>query len=301
MLLLAAVAVALGVSVVTEEGLKELQQLATSWTPAIHDRFRNMTVDEFRARLIPVENLRSLRTETHVSQLNLGKTKELPKDYDPRVERAHCLPEVADQASCGSCWAFSAVATFADRRCAYGLDSKPVHYSEQYVVSCDFGDGACNGGWLSNVWKFLTKTGVPKLDCLKYSSGMTGDRGSCITHCTDGGPVELYQASHVINYGMDLDRMMEALVYDGPLQVAFIVYSDFSYYSSGVYQHVNGMIEGGHAVEMVGYGIDESGLKYWIIRNSWGPDWGEGGYFRIIRGVNECGIEEQAYGPFFEK
>lgn len=83
----------------------------------------------------------------------------------------------------------------------------------------------------------------------------------------------------------------KALVRDGPLQTAFSVYQDFFHYESGIYHHITGELMGGHAVEIVGYGA-ETGTEYWIIKNSWGSDWGESGYFRILRGVNECGIEQ---------
>ena len=69
------------------------------------------------------------------------------------------------------------------------------------------------------------------------------------------------------------------------------MYSDFLYYESGIYQHMEGSAEGDHAVLLVGY--DEvDGIPYWNVKNSWGSSWGENGFFRIIRGQNECGIEE---------
>ncbi|MCQ2820368.1 MAG: hypothetical protein MJ252_24135 [archaeon] len=59
-------------------------------------------------------------------------------------------------------------------------------------------------------------------------------------------------------------------------------------YKSGIYQHVSGSYQGGHAVVFIGYGT-EDGVDYWICQNSWGPDWGESGYFRIKMG--ECSID----------
>jgi hypothetical protein len=72
----------------------------------------------------------------------------------------------------------------------------------------------------------------------------------------------------------------------------FTVYTDFLYYESGIYRHTTGVVEGGHAVAIVGYDDEE---QCWIIKNSWGPNWGENGFFRIAAGTNECEIEDEVY------
>ena len=76
----------------------------------------------------------------------------------------------------------------------------------------------------------------------------------------------------------------------GTLSVTMTVYEDFEAYSSGVYQHKTGRNLGGHAIKMVGWGVD-NGVKYWTCVNSWNDSWGENGQFRILRGSDECGIE----------
>lgn len=77
---------------------------------------------------------------------------------------------------------------------------------------------------------------------------------------------------------------------NGPIEVAFTVYEDFVTYKSGVYTHHSGKKLGGHAVKMVGWGV-ENGTPYWLLVNSWNETWGDQGTFKIRRGVNECGIE----------
>merc|ERR1712072_1307849 len=90
-------------------------------------------------------------------------------------------------------------------------------------------------------------------------------------------------------------EIQKAVMAGGPMEVAFTVYSDFENYASGIYHHVSGGQVGGHAVKVVGWGVD-SGTKYWKIANSWNPYWGEKGYFRIARGGNEGGFENQVLG-----
>jgi len=78
---------------------------------------------------------------------------------------------------------------------------------------------------------------------------------------------------------------------NGPLYVAFTVYGDFPTYRSGVYKHTSGSALGGHAVELMGWGT-EDGQDYWLIKNSWNEQWGDNGFFKIVRGSDECGIED---------
>lgn len=79
---------------------------------------------------------------------------------------------------------------------------------------------------------------------------------------------------------------------NGPVECAFTVYEDFLTYKSGVYVHKTGAALGGHAVKMLGWGVDNN-TPYWLIANSWNSDWGNKGYFEILRGSNECGIESE--------
>jgi len=91
------------------------------------------------------------------------------------------------------------------------------------------------------------------------------------------------------------DQIAQAILEGGPVETAFTVYSDFENYVGGIYHHVTGQEEGGHAVKMVGWGV-ENGQKYWKVANSWNPYWGEKGYFRIRKGNNEGGIEDEVTG-----
>lgn len=86
------------------------------------------------------------------------------------------------------------------------------------------------------------------------------------------------------------DAIAEAIMANGPVTASFTVYSDFENYAGGIYEHTSGSQLGGHAVRIVGFGT-ENGKKYWKVANSWNPHWGEEGYFRIVRGQDDCGIE----------
>lgn len=90
----------------------------------------------------------------------------------------------------------------------------------------------------------------------------------------------------------DADTIAEQIMKHGPVEAAFTVYSDFENYATGIYHKTSHKALGGHAIKIVGWGV-EGGVKYWKVQNSWNPYWGEGGYFRIVRGADECGIESQ--------
>ena len=96
------------------------------------------------------------------------------------------------------------------------------------------------------------------------------------------------------SYMIHGEKNMQMAVMDkGSLSVAIEVFEDFELYKSGVYHHVSGGYLGGHAIKLIGWGVEE-GTPYWTCVNSWNTMWGEGGTFRILRGSNECGIEASA-------
>ena len=79
---------------------------------------------------------------------------------------------------------------------------------------------------------------------------------------------------------------------NGPISAAFTVFADFLTYTSGVYSHKSGAELGGHAVKIYGWGTTADGVDYWLVANSWNNYWGLNGSFMIVRGSNECGIED---------
>ncbi|EPB68438.1 papain family cysteine protease [Ancylostoma ceylanicum] len=93
-------------------------------------------------------------------------------------------------------------------------------------------------------------------------------------------------AKHVYYLPNNETRIREEILKTGPVVAAFNVYQDFSYYKGGIYVHKWGEDTGAHAVKVIGWG-SENGVDYWLIANSWNS------YFRIVRGTNNCGIEER--------
>jgi len=108
-------------------------------------------------------------------------------------------------------------------------------------------------------------------------------------------PMQLYRASVAYAVGLpgDVAGLQRELLEHGPVQVGFFVFSDFLRYKRGVYFRTPGAYGplGGHAVRLLGWGVGNASTDYWLCANSWSPEWGRGGFFRIRRGTNECGIE----------
>lgn len=125
---------------------------------------------------------------------------------------------------------------------------------------------------------------------------------SCSRKCSESGYSKDYSSDKTKGSGAfslnSVEEMQTEIMQNGPLAVAFTVYSDFPTYKSGVYKHTTGSMLGGHAVEMIGWGT-ENGEDYWIIKNSWNEQWGDNGYFKIARGSDECGIEDDVTGVRF--
>ncbi|KIH68111.1 papain family cysteine protease [Ancylostoma duodenale] len=96
----------------------------------------------------------------------------------------------------------------------------------------------------------------------------------------------------------DEKKIRVEIMKNGPVQAGYFVYEDFRLYNGGIYKHKTGKQTGGHAVKIIGWGkenVNGTDVPYWLIANSWSNDWGENGFFRMVRGENDCNIEDMIY------
>jgi cathepsin B len=218
----------------------------------------------------------------------------IPIAFSAASKWPSCIGAIGNQGSCGSCWAFSASQILGDRYCIAKYSPTSLSLSAQYQVSCDTGNFGCSGGYMDRTWIFLTNTGIPSLQCIPYLGVNTG----CFAKCYNYTPIpKLYKSKNYYQLnGFDIPSVQREILANGPIHAAFTVYNDFFYYTSGVYSHTTGGVAGGHAVRVVGWGVESSTNKpYWIVANSWGTGFGMNGYFWISRGNNESGFESSMW------
>lgn len=214
----------------------------------------------------------------------------LPESFDSRTQWPDCIHPIRDQGKCGSCWAHAASEVLSDRFCIASNGAVNVVLSPEDMVSCDYLDRGCNGGILQLSWTYLVLRGIVTDECKPYTSG-TGEVEKCSffkSQCrVDGVEYKKYKAKKFYNLS-SINAIKQSLYENGPVESGFRVYDDFMNYKSGIYKKNSDKLLGGHAVKIVGWGV-ENGTEYWIVANSWGVTWGENGFFRIAFG--ECGIE----------
>ncbi|KAJ0798199.1 putative cathepsin L [Helianthus annuus] len=261
---------------------------------AVHGvtQFSDMTSSEFRKHL----GLRSrLRFPDDAGKAPILPTTDLPEDFDWRDHGA--VTDVKDQGSCGSCWSFST--TGALEGANFIATGKLQSLSEQQLVDCDHEcdpeepescDSGCNGGLMNSAFEYTLKAG-----------GLMREEDYPYTG-TDGGSCKFDKnkvVASVRNFSvvsLDEDQIAANLVKHGPLAVAInAVYMQT--YVGGVSCPYVCSKRLDHGVLMVGYGsgghspIRMKDKPYWIIKNSWGPKWGENGYYKICKGHNVCGVD----------
>lgn len=259
------------------------------WQAHRSPRFEGMTRREARKYLGTQLDLPSYVTPATPLVLHAA---DIPDSFDWRQEKPDCVGAIRNQEQCGSCWAFGAVEAFADRICIASKGATKVILSPEDLVSCDTGNYGCQGGFLPVAWQYMIKNGVVEESCFPYTAG-GGVAPPCSQKCSDG--TKHYVESGSLVQPKTVATIQTLIQTSGPVEAAFSVYADFFSYKSGVYTHKTGGLEGGHAIKIIGWGVD-SGVPYWIVANSWGTTWGMSGYFWIKRGVNECGIESNVIG-----
>ena len=214
----------------------------------------------------------------------------VPDAWDWRdVEGDDFMTPVKSQGSCGSCWAFGAVgAVEAQINIANDNPDIDVDLSEQHLVSACSRAGDCAGGWPTTALRYIETTGIPAEECSPYLA-----QNSACAPCDDWYNVSLrYYINNYQQVGSTTDDYKYAIWSRGPIVTIMRTPDDWFYYTGGVYSSVmdsNLLGSPNHCVVVVGWNDTEG---CWIIKNSWGTGWGEGGYGRIAYGV----LEGHRYG-----
>ena len=205
----------------------------------------------------------------------------LPASFDWRTQGG--ATPVKHQGNCGSCWAFCAAAAFESQILIYsGLEED---LSEQAVVSCNPLGDDCSGGWMETAYDLFISSGAVRETCMPYHEV---DTDPCAQSSCE---VAAYLDSYYY-----VDETVEAIktaMLGGPVACAIAVCGGFSSYTGGCYEESCSEIN--HGVLLVGW--DDSmcgGEGAWILKNSWGPDWGENGYMYIKYGSCYIGYATDA-------
>jgi cathepsin B len=273
--------------------VNRIHQEQRTWQAAIPTDFANMTFgtlkkrlsknppNELKGRIKPSADVQAATVTIGTPSVSgrLLQTSSSFSNFDARTKWPSCVGAVRYQGSCGACWAFATVEAFEDRLCVAGKVSPLVQRSTQYLLDCAPNQQGCNGGYPSYAWQYLVSNGAPSEACYAYADVQK----TCPSKCTNGAALNNTRAKSVVNY-QSISAVQSDLQTYGAVSTWMAVYTDFYYYSTGVYQPTTNSFLGYHAVKVIGFGYDSYYGNYWLAQNSWGTSWGEKGFFRIKAG-----------------
>jgi len=218
----------------------------------------------------------------------------IPEELDLRNVSGECfVTPVKDQGQCGSCWSFSTTGALEGQ--IFRKTGKLPNLSEQQLVDCStkFGNYGCDGGLMDMAFLYtMSVKGLMSEEDYPY----TGEDGDCQfkPHKAVAGA-----AGYMYIPEGEEDMLTLALALNGPISIAIDAsVESFQFYESGVYDEPSCSTEDlDHAVLAVGYGVYK-GTPYYLVKNSWGTTWGQGGYIMMSRnGENQCGIATEGVLP----
>jgi len=281
-------------STIFAENLKKYEEhnkSGASWTMGINE-FSDLTQEEFEAMYTGGYKKMPVPTGTVPAQRQTKKAKDLPAEVDWR----NVTTAVKNQGQCGSCWAFCTTEMIESY---YALETgNMLDLSSQQVTSCTpnpvscGGTGGCMGSIAQLGFTYIQLFGHQTDADYPYVSGTTTNTEDC-AYDYDNAPPAVGITGYNVLPSNDQDAVMTHLAEVGPLAVA-VYASKWGSYHGGVFSGCafDENIALNHAVQLVGYGTDADLGDYWLVRNSWGPSWGEGGYIRLQRQAEaQCGTD----------
>nr|UYQ90942.1 cysteine protease [Ambrosia trifida] len=230
----------------------------------------------------------SLDTDPNKDFIYANATK-IPDKLDWREKNA--VTDVKGQGGCGSCWAFAAVVALE------GINAirtgKLVKFSEQQLVDCDMTNAGCDGGLMEPAFAYVIKHGgiAPEANYPYVGKRETCDKAKIKDVLKIDGRQNVP--------GLDEELLRKAVAHQPVATGIQLSGHGLQFYSEGVYTGDCGT-EPNHGVGIVGYGENDKGIKFWTVKNSWGPTWGEKGYIHLQRGARKeglCGIAMHSSFP----
>ena len=225
-------------------------------------------------------------TGVYEKRVVIKPKKPIGDEMDWRDEGA--VTPVKNQGKCGSCYAFSVTGALEGQHSI--KSGRLMSLSEQQIIDCS-GQKGCQSGWMGPVYNYIAQNGgIESEDSYPY---WANDNGECqfnykFAVTTDTGYQQLLACE--IN-------LKNAVATIGPLSAAIFMADSFYHYSGGIYNEPYCIGDFDHAVLVVGFGSDK-GNDYWLVKNSWGTDWGENGYIKMSRNKNnQCGIASYVTFP----
>lgn len=252
--------------------------------------FINHTTDEFDTYFKGL-NYQNQGTNCATFAMSPSDYSSPPESWDWR--KRGVVTTVKNQGKCGSCWSFSAAGALEG---AWAISTGQLYnFSEQQLMDCSrrYGNMACNGGLMDKAFEYAIDVGMCKLEDVPYDA----ESEFCTQSVKNCEKVASF--SQCFKIPANNERLLREAVYRGPVAVSIEADTKtFQFYKGGILDSSNCGTELDHGVLAVGYG-EEDGKKYWIVKNSWGADWGESGYIRIGRSDSDdsegvCGIAKDA-------
>jgi len=255
------------------------------------NKFADLSLEEWKEMiLMPSER----GVQDHICNSTFVQKENVLKKHVNWVKKGYVTP-IKDQGQCGSCWAFSTTGSIEGQH--FAKTGTLVSLSEQNLMDCSKAEGdlGCHGGIMDFGFEYVYKNGGVDTEKSYPYTAKDGDKclydpknlGATITGCVDVK-------------SQDEGALAEAVAKIGPISVAIDAgHSSFQLYKAGIYsEKACSSTKLDHGVLAVGYGENENGEEYWIIKNSWGTVWGMEGYVHMARNKgNMCGVSTQASYP----
>jgi len=278
--------------------INRINAIEGTWKAGSNEFFEGRTMKDAKRLMGWNYEGKKLKTKQIIAADNI------PTNFDSATQWPKCdtIGTIYNQADCGSCWAFGCVEAVSDRFCIQSNGHENVILSFLDETACAPCEG-CEGGDADSAWEYIAESGIVTGTCPPYDIPTCPpaqqpclnfvNTPDCPNTCndTENWNSVLHYLSEAYDVNGNVSDIQTEIMTNGPVEACFTVYEDFLSYKEGVYQYKTGNALGGHCIKIIGWGV-EAGVPYWLCNNSWTTSWGWNGQFKILRGQDECGIED---------